>query len=81
MRSPVRTIIKIVACVVGCLIGAALGIYLGAIFGGNYATDFEFASMRGYEATGLIGLLAGLPLGGLLGYCLVAWLAASRRRT
>lgn len=48
--------------------GAAGGVLLGATYGGRYAPQFEFAGVRGYEATGLIGELAGLVVAGLLSF-------------
>jgi hypothetical protein len=44
--------------------------------GGNFATDFESGGLRGYEATGRLGLLLGAALGAVLG----AALARARRR-
>jgi hypothetical protein len=37
------------------------------LFGGNFATEFVFNGVRGYEATGQIGLMAGAILGLFLG--------------
>jgi len=34
-----------------------LGMLIGAWLGGNFAQDFQFNGVRGYEATGQIGLL------------------------
>lgn len=36
-----------------------LGMLIGAWFGGNYAENFQFNGVRGYEATGQIGLMCG----------------------
>lgn len=36
-----------------------LGLLVGAWFGGNYAENFQFNHVRGYEATGQIGLMCG----------------------
>jgi hypothetical protein len=36
-----------------------VGWILGALFGGSYATQFQFAGQRGYEATGIIGTVIG----------------------
>lgn len=55
-----RTIIIIAAV----LVSLALGMLIGAWFGGNYAQDFQFNGVRGYEATGQLGLIfASLALG------------------
>lgn len=47
---------------VGC-VGVALGYLAGATYGGNYAEDAYFAGVRGYEATGLLGAIAGGAIG------------------
>jgi hypothetical protein len=57
----------ILAAVLGAGIGGITGLLVGADWAGNHATDFVFAGFRGYEAGGLVGLLAGLAIGGLLG--------------
>ena len=44
-----------------------LGMLVGAWFGGNYAENFQFNSVRGYEATGQVGLLCGVFVLLLLG--------------
>jgi hypothetical protein len=59
------------------LLGVA-GWVVGATIGGNFATDFEFNGLRGYEAVGQIGLIAGLVIGGLLCGWLV-WRLTKRR--
>lgn len=46
--------------------GAVAGLLVGALIGGNFATSFEFLKLRGYEATGVLGLLLGMLLGGAL---------------
>jgi cytochrome bd-type quinol oxidase subunit 2 len=43
------------------------GMLIGAWFGGNYAENFQFNGVRGYEATGQIGLLCGVFVLILLG--------------
>lgn len=59
----IRRILKIawmlVVTALASPIGAALGLFLGMMYGGNYATSFEFAGNRGYEAAGLLGALIG----------------------
>ena len=39
------------------------GTLIGVLYGGNYATDFVFMGVRGYEATGQLGGILGLVLG------------------
>ena len=55
----------------GGLLGSISLFLLGALLGGNLATSFEFAGLRGYEATGVLGIVAGLLLGVPVG----VWLA------
>ena len=50
-------IIVTLAVILPCL---ALGWLAGAWFGGNYAENVRFNGVRGYEATGQIGLLCGI---------------------
>ena len=66
----------VVALLLSVLLGGVLLIAL-SIFGGNYATNFVFGGQRGYEATGMIGAMLGMPLGGILG----AWLVRRFRST
>lgn len=51
---------RIVGVLTVVLITPLLGMLVGAWFGGNYAENFQFNSVRGYEATGQIGLLCGI---------------------
>ncbi len=37
-----------------------IGMLVGAWFGGNYAENFQFNGVQGYEATSQIGLLCGI---------------------
>jgi hypothetical protein len=46
-------------------LGAAGGLFLGALIGGNWATEVELFGVRGYEATGLLGMLVGASAGAL----------------
>lgn len=48
---------RILAVVFSCLM---LGVLGGAWFGGNYAENIRFNGVRGYEASGEIGLLCGV---------------------
>ena len=49
------------------IITLLLGMLVGAWFGGNYAEDFQFNGVRGYEATGQVGLLCSVFVLLLLG--------------
>jgi len=48
-----------------------VGLVFGTYVGGNYAVDFTFNGVRGYEALGQIGLIVGTIGGGLLSWYLV----------
>lgn len=58
-----RFIAQLIVGALGGFIIGMLGAFIGAVIGGNFATNFEFAGNRGYEATGGIGLLVGVVLG------------------
>ena len=49
------------------LLGMDVGGYFGTIYAGNYAQNFVFLGLRGYEAGMSLGGLAGLAVGGLIG--------------
>ena len=51
----------------GAALGAIAGLFLGALFGGNFASSFQFLHLRGYEATGVLGMALGALVGGVLG--------------
>jgi hypothetical protein len=76
MRSLIALSARLVAALVGVIVGAGIGFGIGANYGGNYATDFEFAGVRGYEATGLLGALIGATTMGVAGFALVARLTS-----
>jgi hypothetical protein len=42
------------------IIFIGMGGLIGAYFGGNFAVNFYFLGVRGYEAMGLVGCLFGL---------------------
>ena len=44
-----------------------MGWIIGAYIGGNFAVDFIFFGLRGYEASGVIGSTIGALLGLLCG--------------
>jgi len=57
--------VKSVLVTLGAMaVGSCVGLVLGALIGGNFATNFELLGLRGYEATGIVGLCLGLALGG-----------------
>lgn len=66
---PLRTMStkSVLSILGGMALGSFLGLLLGALIGGNWATSFELLGLRGYEATGIVGLCFGLALGGYAG--------------
>ena len=50
------------------LVTGILGLLAGILFGGNFATDLAFKGVRGYEATGQIGLIIGTLVGLITGW-------------
>jgi predicted MFS family arabinose efflux permease len=51
---PLRNLVAALVLIFPCI---TLGILVGAWFGGNYAENVQFNGVRGYEATGQIGML------------------------
>lgn len=58
---------RFVSVLVIITITLLLGLLVGAWFGGNYAENFQFNGVRGYEATSQVGLLCGVFVLLLLG--------------
>ena len=48
--------------------GMVIGTMIGMDIGGNYFTNFTFLGLRGYEATGQIGMVVGGMLFAMIGY-------------
>jgi hypothetical protein len=63
-----RLVLKISVVVVSGVLCSLAGWMVGALIGGNYAVDFTFNGVRGYEATGQLGFVFGLATGGVLGW-------------
>jgi hypothetical protein len=53
--------------VIGFVLGV-IGLFIAMYIGGNYAEDFVFNGVRGYEATGQIGFLVGGAIGLISGW-------------
>ena len=58
-----EVVLRIVSVVASGLVLGMLGMLIAAWFGGNYAERFQFAGVRGYEATGLVGFIIGTAIG------------------
>ncbi|MBK7455006.1 MAG: hypothetical protein IPJ46_15185 [Anaerolineales bacterium] len=53
--------------VIGFVLGV-IGLFIAMYIGGNYAEDFVFNGVRGYEATGQIGFIIGGVIGLITGW-------------
>jgi hypothetical protein len=53
--------------VIGLVLGV-IGLFIAIYLGGNYAEDFVFNGVRGYEATGQIGFVLGSLIGLISGW-------------
>ena len=60
-------------------IGMVFGTMIGMNIGGNYFTSFTFLGLRGYEATGQIGMVIGGMLFGVIGF-LIPFLIFKQQR-
>lgn len=64
-------LLEVVAAFVMSISGAIFFGLIALMIGGNFMNGFTFWGERGYEATGVLGIIIGLPLGGMLGAYLV----------
>jgi hypothetical protein len=62
-----KLILRFIGVLATVIITLLLGLLVGAWFGGNYAENFQFNGVQGYEATGQVGLLCGVFVLILLG--------------
>jgi hypothetical protein len=58
-----KTTLRVFAMIGIGLISGVLGLIVGALIGGNYAEQFVFNGVRGYEATSQVGLALGVLIG------------------
>lgn len=71
----VKKVLLIVLVTAGlAAVGLVVGLTTGMNIGGNHYPDLEFEGMRGYEATGTIGLRIGAVIGAVGGLLLALWL-------
>lgn len=56
-------VLRVLAVISVGIIAGILGWITGALIGGNFAEQFVFNSVRGYEATGQIGFILGALIG------------------
>jgi hypothetical protein len=58
-----KTILRILAVLVIGIVAGVVGLIVGALIGGNFAQQFIFNGVQGYEATGQVGFLIGAVVG------------------
>ena len=58
-----KTILRVFAMIVIGFVSGVIGLIVGTLIGGNYAEQFVFNGVRGYEATGQVGLIFGALIG------------------
>jgi len=63
-----KTILRVFAVICIGLISGGVGLIIGALIGGNYAEQFVFNGVQGYEATGQIGFILGVLIGFISGW-------------
>jgi len=63
-----KNVLRIFAVIVIALVSGAIGMIIGALLGGNYAEQFVFNGVQGYEATGQIGFILGVSIGLISGW-------------
>ena len=63
-----KNVLRIFAVIVIALVSGAIGMIIGALLGGNYAEQFVFNGVQGYEATSQIGFILGVSIGLILGW-------------
>lgn len=67
-----KNILRISAVIVIALVFGTIGMIIGALLGGNFAEQFVFNGVQGYEATGQIGFILGISIGLISGWRFLA---------
>jgi len=63
-----KTILRAFAVICIGFISGVIGWIIGALIGGNYAEQFVFNGVQGYEATGQTGFILGVLIGLISGW-------------
>lgn len=71
-----KNMLRIIVVIVITLVSGIIGLVIGAIVGGNYAQEFVFDGVQGYEATGQLGFI----LGAVAGLLLSTWSMVRRKK-
>jgi len=58
-----KTILRVFAVVLIGFVCGIIGMIVGALIGGNFAEQFVFNGVRGYEAAGQIGFILAALMG------------------
>jgi hypothetical protein len=58
-----KTMVRIFLAIIIGLVCGILGWIIGALIGGNFAEQFVFNNVQGYEAVGQIGSILGTSIG------------------
>jgi hypothetical protein len=59
----IQKVFRVSAILIIAIVSGLIGWVIGALIGGNYAEQFVFNGVRGYEATGQIGFILGALIG------------------
>lgn len=59
----IQKVFRVSAILIIGIISGLIGWVIGALIGGNYAEQFVFNGVRGYEATGQVGFILGALIG------------------
>jgi len=70
------TILRIFAAILIGFVCGVIGMIVGAIIGGNYAEQFVFNGVQGYEATGQVGFILAALIG-----LISSWQLLFKRKT
>jgi hypothetical protein len=71
-----KTVLRVFLTLVIAFILGVIGLFIAMYIGGNYAEDFVFNGVRGYEATGQIGFIIGGVIGLITGW----WFLLKRKK-
>ena len=58
-----KLILKGIVAIISGMFFGAVGLFLGAYIGGNFAQDYTFLGVRGYEAADQLGFVLGAITG------------------
>jgi hypothetical protein len=59
----IQKVFRVSAILILGIVSGLIGWVIGALIGGNYAEQFVFNGVRGYEATAQIGFILGALIG------------------